>query len=89
MGDFLRVECRLANGLAGDVPQLDALLELVLSLHHPKGENRSKIDRSRPAPPMAAIGIPIVRRTLGELSVARCSSPIFAGQFDRHEHYVK
>lgn len=89
MSDFFRVECRLSGALAGDPPHLDALLELALSVHHPKALDRVKVDRNVPAPPQGEIPIPILRRTLGSWSVARCSGPIYLGAFDRHEHYGK
>lgn len=77
MSDALLVTARLATPLAGDAPQLDALCEYLLSLHHGKGEPGYKVDRAFPAPPMAAIPIPMVRRDAGPWKVAACSDPIY------------
>lgn len=89
MSDFIRVECRLASAMVGDPPQLDALLELVMSGMTPKAIGRSKVDRARPCPLQGEVPIPIQRQRLGGWGVARCSSPIFVARSDRHEHYGK
>ena len=64
MSDQLLVTARLASPLAGEAPQLDALLEYLLSLYHHKGEPGYKIDRALPAPPQSQIPIPIPRKTV-------------------------
>ncbi|MGE4195968.1 MAG: hypothetical protein AB7G11_02435 [Phycisphaerales bacterium] len=97
MSDSLLVTARLASPLAGDPPHLDGLLESVLSLHHAKGDPGYKIDRNRPAPPQAAIPIPIARRTVeqggpdGEVRewvVGCCSSPILGTVLSESVEYV-
>lgn len=80
-GPFL-VTARLSGLLADGAPKLDSLLEMKLSLFHPKGVPGYKIDRSIPAPRMGEIPIPIARQWLGNQSgewlVAKCSDPILA-----------
>jgi hypothetical protein len=86
--DNLLVTARLLNGLGGhEPPALDGLLEYALSPYHPGAVPRHAVDRSLPAPPMAAIPIPILRRRLGGWPVACCSDPIVGlAADDRHEH---
>jgi len=79
----LLVTARLASALAGDPPQLDALLEWALSPFEASfrakqnaGLPHYHIDRSLPAPPLAAINIPILRQNLGPWPVAKCSNPV-------------
>ncbi len=69
--------------LAGDPPQLDALLEWSLSsfqddfqAQQRAGLPHFQIDRSRPAPPPGTIPIPVLRRQVGRWPIALCSSPI-------------
>lgn len=89
--DPLLVTARLLTELGGtEAPQLDGLLEWLLSLHHHKGEPGYKIDRSRPAPPQGQIPIPLVRRRLGPWLVGACSNPILGHvASDRHDHVAK
>lgn len=89
--DPLLVTAKLLTGLGGsEPPQLDGLLEYLLSLHHHKGEPGYKIDRSRPAPEQGQIPIPLVRRRLGPWLVGACSDPIVGHVHnDRHEHLAK
>jgi len=86
--DALLITAHLASPLAGDAPQLDALLEYLLSLHHHKGVPGYKIDRSLPAPSQAEIPIPIPRRTLGEWEVALCSDPIYPACAEEYVDHV-
>lgn len=76
MSDYLRVVAELASPLAGDAPQLDALLEYVMSMHH--GCGGGKLARGRPAPPQGAMPIPLLRRRLGPWLVGACSDPIYS-----------
>lgn len=87
MSDNLLVTARLASGLGGsDPPKLDALLEYALSPYHPGAVSRHAVDRSLPPPPMAAIPIPLLRRTLGPWKVGCCSDPIVGvAAADYHE----
>lgn len=91
----LLITARLAGPLAGDPPRLDALLESVLSLYHPKAAPGYKIDRAGPAPPQASVPIPILRRTVtGDdgraWQVACCSDPILpVPDAETVEHYCK
>lgn len=65
----LKVTARLARPLAGNAPQLDALL---LYAAAPRD---FFVDRSMPAPPQT-IDLPIDCQWLGEWNVWKCSSPI-------------
>lgn len=73
----------LSSPLAGDPPQLDALLEWSLSPFEDDfrrgqeaGLTHHKVDRSLPAPPQGKIAIPIRREWLDKHLVACCSNPI-------------
>lgn len=89
MNDYVRVECELLGQVAGNPPALDSLLEATLSRHYPKAIAGEKIDRQFPAPPLFGVPIPLVRGHINGHEVYRCSSPIFVGRFDRHEHITK
>ena len=81
----LKVSARLGSPLCGDPPHLDALLELALA--HAQGMPTYEIDRSRPCPPVAQIGIPLVRRWINGSLVSCCSSPILSEmECERVEH---
>lgn len=82
-----KVTAFLASPLAGDAPQLDAILEWEmaqrLGLAH-------KIQRWEPCPPAGQVHLPCLRGTMGGVSgIPRVSSPIFLAEQDRHEHYAK
>lgn len=79
----LRVTAWLTSPLAGEPPQLDALLEWALApfqedfqAKQSQGLPHSRIDRRLPAPPMGTIAIPIMRVHVGKWLVACCSDPI-------------
>lgn len=80
MSQPLIVTAVLASPLAGDPPQLDALLEWVLSPFsepsRPAENGHYKITRAGPAPKMGGIAIPLLRKPLGPWGVACCSNPI-------------
>lgn len=85
---FLRIEARLASSLAGDPPQLDAVLEHIA--HRLNGTLRplTRTDRL----PDEVVHIPMVRRYCGDWLVAKCSSPILLaanGARDTHEYVGK
>jgi hypothetical protein len=88
VSDALLVTAWLAGPLAGDPPQLDSLLEFVVSLHHPRAVPGYKVDRRFPAPPQGAVPLPIARRTLGKYLVACASSPILAATEAEWVEYV-
>src|SRR5690606_754416 len=78
----LLVTAWLESPLAGDPPQLDALLEWSCSARGPAfralqeaGLPHLRVDRQWPAPPQGLIPIPVLRRAVGEWQVACCSSP--------------
>lgn len=71
------VLAHLSGPIAGDAPQLDALLEMVLSIHHPKGVEGYKVDRQYPCLPPNQIPIPLMKHQIGDWLVACCSSPIY------------
>jgi len=89
MSDRLRIVARLASPLAGEAPELDALLEWAMSAHHKKDEPGYKVDRKFAAPELAALPIPILRRTIGGWPVGCCSSPIVAAEAETVEHFGK
>lgn len=79
MGDALRLVAHLASPLAGDPPQLDALLVYVASRILGKGADVQpgyKVDRKFPCPPVGHIPIGVRREMVGGWPVARCSAPI-------------
>lgn len=78
MSGPLIVTARLSSPLAGDAPQLDALLESTLCRYTAKDIDGYKIDRAGPAPPQGEIPIPLRRQRLGPWEVGRCSNPILA-----------
>lgn len=83
----LRVVARMSSPIAGDPPQLDGLLEDLVSRH--MGGDRERPHRHRAAPAQGAVPIPIVRASVDGWSVARCSSPIMRCVSDRMEHLGK
>lgn len=83
---YLRVTARLCSPLAGDAPHLDGLLEKTIASQMHQSIN---VDRRRPAPPLAAIPIPIVRERVGVWQIAKCSSPILAPAVDSVEYYTR
>lgn len=90
-GDALRLTAHLATGLAGDAPQLDALLVYVASRLGGKGaEPGYKVDRRYPCPDTSGISIPMARRRIAGLNVALCTSPILGDvRDDRHDFIAK
>lgn len=76
----VQIEARLAAPLCGDPPQLDALLENMMGPFHPSGLPESRVDRALPAPPLAVIPIPVLRREVNGWPVACCSAPILAAE---------
>jgi hypothetical protein len=78
------VTARLAGELAGEPPQLDALLIAARCRFHPSAGAHERYD---PAPPMNKLPpCGIEREWLGDWLVHRCSSPIVdAPLSDRHE----
>lgn len=82
----LLVTARLVSPLAGDAPQLDALLETMLAAIDAAG--RGNLDRSQPAPPQANIPIPIRRERIGPWQVGLCSNPILSVPASESVGYV-
>lgn len=83
----LKITCLLDAPLAGPAPPyLDALLELKLS-----HQSKFGVARGQPVPAenVGKIETPIGRRQFGGLAMPQCSSPIFDGHADRHEHYTR
>lgn len=74
--DCLKVTAHLTSPLAGFAPQLDALLEWAMSMHTMQAHEHRKVVRQCPAPPVAAIPIPLLRQEMGGWPVACCSAPI-------------
>lgn len=69
--------------LAGEPPQLDALLEWSLSpleagfrSRQDAGLPHCRVDRKYPAPPQGVIAIPLSREQVGSWLIAKCSNPI-------------
>ncbi len=92
----LLVTAYLDSPLAGDPPQLDALLEWSLSPFEEEFQEKqrqglphSRVDRNFPAPPQAVIRIPIKRTLLGGWHVAECSNPILPIAKDSVEYVCK
>lgn len=92
----LLVKAYLGSPLAGDPPHLDALMEWCLSpfqedfrRQQDQGEPHYRVDRSRSAPPLAAINIPLLRINVGGWPVACCSSPILQVVAETVEHVNK
>lgn len=97
---YVKVTCRLASPMAGlDAPYLDSLCELVLahrakSIMETSGGHRHRytIQPRGQEIDVSAVGklpIPIVRRTVDELPVPRCSSPIVGNVMSDHAtHYT-
>ena len=81
----MKVTCRLAAPLAGESPQLDALLEAVAVSWLRPGAPVSLRGRGLPPPP-GALHIPLERRRAGHWPVACCSSPILAADADYVEY---
>lgn len=87
----------LGSPLAGEPPQLDALLEWSLGPFEPGFRQRQtagllhpRIDRKFPAPPAGVIPIPIRRTHLGSWPVAHCSSPILSTVMSESvEHFTR
>lgn len=90
MDDFLLVTARLASPLAGDAPQLDALLVQAACLRGGQGVPGHEVDRAFPCPPQGGVPIPLARRRVGGWDVARCSSPILGPvRAETVEHVAK
>ena len=90
----LRVACRLTSPLAGEPPQLDALLEWALSPlfapDRPSPQGHFKITRSGPAPKQGALPIPLAQVWIGPWLVACCSNPILpVAAAETVEHVAK
>ncbi len=90
------VTAHLASPLAGDPPQLDALLEWVLSPFQEDFRHRqdaglphSRIDRQFPAPPQGKIPLPLGRVWLGKWLVAQASDPILPKAVETVDHVCK
>lgn len=81
----LVVTASLCSPLAGDAPQLDGLLELVMC----GLVGRRGIDRAGPAPPLGQIPIPILRRRLGEWTVAACTSAVLPDVLCQTERFTR
>lgn len=75
-----KVTAHLLSPLAGEPPQLDALVIFQQNRHH-------RIDRSMPAPPQDKGCIPIVREWVGDWYVSRSSSPILEECVETVDHY--
>lgn len=71
----LLVTAYLANGLVGDAPHLDGLLECIRA--RPEGMSHNT-RRNGPCPPVGAIPIPLMRRSIAGHTVGCCSSPILS-----------
>lgn len=83
----VKVTAWLSSPLAGDPPMLDALLEDLMARHHGQ---LLRIDRGQPAPEPGSIHLPMLRGSIGGVSmIPRCSSPIVPSGKLRHEHYAK
>jgi len=78
----LKVTAHLAAPLAGDAPQLDALLIYKQSLHH-------NCDRAWPAPRQEKGCIPLAREWLGDWYVFRSSSPVVGPCSESVDHYTR
>lgn len=65
---------------------LDGLLEFEMAQRLGIAE---KIRRDLPCPPVGAIHIPMLRKSIGGWGVPCSSSPIYAAENDRHEHIAK
>ncbi len=77
----LIVEALLASPLAGEAPQLDALLEFAMHRHMGSiapGWEWRQASRSRPAPQEGLIPVPLRREWVAGRFVASASSPILA-----------
>lgn len=93
----LKITAWLASPLAGNPPQLDALMEWSLSpfeqafaRQQARGNPHFHIDRSLPAPKHGTIRIPLYREWLGKHLVARCSNPILpTARVDAVDHINK
>lgn len=82
-----KVTAVLASPLAGDPPQLDALLEFEMARKHKKA---MIIDVAKPCPPIGFVHIPLLRGTMGPVNgIPRCSSPILPEYRLEHEFYTK
>lgn len=81
-GSPYKVTAHLVSPLAGDPPQLDALLIFQQS-------RRRNVDRSRPAPRQEKGCIPIAREWLGDWYVSKCSSPIISPTRDNVNYYTR
>lgn len=84
---FLKVTAHLSCAMAADPPHLDSLVECVLAAHQGLAH---ECDRSKPAPPVGCIAIPIRRKSIAGQSIACCSSPILSEvQHEGVEHFCK
>jgi len=82
-----KVTAVLGSPLAGEPPQLDAILEYEMAQRHGKA---MALDRSQPAPPIGSIHLPMLRGTMGPVDlIPRCSSPIMPDCQMDHEFYAK
>ena len=82
----LKVTAHLSSPLAGTVPHLDALLEHEMAQREGKAW---KIQRHQEAPSAGEIHIPMLRRSIGGVPVACCSSPIVEPSREMAEHFAK
>lgn len=75
--EALKITAHMLGPLAGQPPQLDALLEWASSVRaHGGNHTRWTVDRKFPAPEPGSIPIPLARENIGGWPVACCSSPI-------------
>lgn len=82
-----KVTAVLASPLAGEPPQLDAILEYEMAQRHGKAMT---IDRGRPCPPIGSIHLPLLRGRIGPVDgLPRCSSPILPACQMEHEFFAK
>lgn len=87
---YLRIAARLDSPLAGDAPQLDAIVEKEIARFHPKSTPGEKMDRSMPCPAPGLLPMPLVRESIGGWPVVHVSSPILLGVVsDNHDFIAK
>lgn len=93
--DPLLIIARLCSPLAGDPPNLDALLEYLCAPFHASGVAGCKVDKKFPAPAQDAVPIPIRRDWTAGADGSRwyvplCSSPILSmSESEGVEHFNK
>ena len=86
MDRFLKVTAWMSSPIAGDLPFLDAILEGEMAYHSGAAYH---LRRDKPCPKAGSIHIPMLRKTIGGLSVACCSSPIVSSQHTSVERFAK